>query len=126
MQTRTLGAMGPRVSAIGLGCMGMSQSYGTFEDEAESRATIHRALDLGVTLLDTADIYGAGANEELVGRAIQGRRDEVFLATKCGLVPGPHGSPRLPADPGRFAGAHPLRLRGESSAPGRTNDRPLL
>ncbi len=72
--------------------MGMSQSYGSPED-TESIATIHRALDLGVSLLDTADVYGAGANEELVGRAIRDRRDEVFLATKCGLVPGDAGAP---------------------------------
>jgi len=72
--------------------MGMSQSYGS-PDEVESLATVHRALELGVNFLDTADAYGAGANEELVGRAIRGRRDEVFLATKCGFVPGPDGAP---------------------------------
>lgn len=83
LPTRTLGAL--TVSAQGLGCMGMSQSYGT-GDETESIATIHRALDLGVTLLDTANVYGAGANEELVGRAIRDRRDEVVLATKFGIV----------------------------------------
>jgi aryl-alcohol dehydrogenase-like predicted oxidoreductase len=83
LPTRTLGAL--TVSAQGLGCMGMSQSYGT-GDETESVATIHRALDLGVTLLDTANVYGAGANEELVGRAIRDRRDEVVLATKFGIV----------------------------------------
>ena len=72
---------------IGLGCMGMTWAYGAAErDEAESIATIHRALELGVTLLDTADMYGPFTNEELVGRAIEGRRDEVVLATKCGLV----------------------------------------
>ncbi len=72
---------------IGLGCMGMTWAYGAAErDEAESIATIHRALELGVTLLDTADMYGPFTNEELVGRAIAGRRDEVVLATKCGLV----------------------------------------
>jgi aryl-alcohol dehydrogenase-like predicted oxidoreductase len=79
---RRLGAL--EVSAQGLGCMGMSQSYGP-ADETESVATIHRALDLGVTLLDTADVYGLGANEELVGRAIKDRRDEVVLATKFGF-----------------------------------------
>ncbi|MFC5947676.1 aldo/keto reductase [Pseudonocardia lutea] len=83
LPTRTLGAL--TVSAQGLGCMGMSQSYGT-GDETESVATIHRALDLGVTLLDTANVYGAGANEELVGRAIRDRREEVVLATKFGIV----------------------------------------
>jgi len=92
MKTRTLGAKGPRVSAIGLGCMGMSQSYGS-PDEAESLATIDRALELGVNFLDTADAYANGANEELVGRAIRGRRDQVFLATKCGFVPDRTGAP---------------------------------
>jgi aryl-alcohol dehydrogenase-like predicted oxidoreductase len=82
---RRLGASGPRVSAIGLGCMGMSQSYGQ-SDDAESIATIHRALDLGVNFLDTSDAYGPYTNEELVGRAIRGRRGEVVLATKFGIV----------------------------------------
>lgn len=82
---RTLGRQGPSVSALGLGCMGMSQSYGPGNEE-ESIATLHRALDLGVTFLDTADAYGPHTNEELVGRAIQERRKEVFLATKFGLV----------------------------------------
>jgi len=85
MQQRELGTSGPLVSAIGLGCMGMSEFYGTGDDR-ESIATIHRALELGVTFLDTADMYGSGANEELVGRAIHGRRDSVFLATKFGIV----------------------------------------
>ena len=84
MKRRLLGYEGPAVSAIGLGCMGMSQSYGD-GDEAESIATIHRALDLGINLLDTADVYGPHTNEELVGRAIAGRREQVFLATKFGL-----------------------------------------
>lgn len=90
MTQRQLGARGPSVSAMGLGCMGMSQSYGTVDD-AESIRTIHRALDLGVTFLDTADAYGKGANETLVGRAIRGRRHEVVLASKFGLIPGPSG-----------------------------------
>jgi aryl-alcohol dehydrogenase-like predicted oxidoreductase len=87
---RRLGRNGPEVSAIGLGCMGMSEFYvgGT---EAESIATIHHALDRGVNFLDTADMYGWGKNEELVGRAIADRRDEVFLATKFGNVRGPNG-----------------------------------
>jgi aryl-alcohol dehydrogenase-like predicted oxidoreductase len=87
---RRLGRDGPEVSAIGLGCMGMSEFY-VGGSEEESIATIHHALDRGVTFLDTADMYGWGANEELVGRAIAGRRDEVFLATKFGNVRGPNG-----------------------------------
>jgi len=83
MEQRTLGSQGLRVSAIGLGCMGMSQSYGPADDQ-ESIGTIHRALDLGVTFLDTADMYGPFTNERLVGRAIAGRRDGVVLATKFG------------------------------------------
>ena len=85
MQTRLLGQNGPRVSALGLGCMGMSEFYGV-RDDAESIATIHLALERGVTLLDTADMYGPFVNEELVGRAIRGRREQVFLATKFGIV----------------------------------------
>ena len=92
MKSRRLGRNGPRVSAVGLGCMGISQSYGR-PDEPEGLATIHRALELGVNFLDTADVYGPFTNEELVGRAIHGRRDEVFLATKCGLVSGVSGRP---------------------------------
>jgi aryl-alcohol dehydrogenase-like predicted oxidoreductase len=83
MEQRTLGGQGLVVSALGLGCMGMSQSYGPGDDQ-ESVATIHRALDLGMTFLDTADVYGPYTNERLVGRAIAGRRDEVVLATKFG------------------------------------------
>jgi len=87
MEKRRLGRSGPEVGAIGLGCMGMSDFYGP-RDEAESIATIHRALELGVTLLDTADVYGPHTNEELVGSAIRGRRGEVVLATKFGIVRG--------------------------------------
>jgi aryl-alcohol dehydrogenase-like predicted oxidoreductase len=85
MKMRQLGAYGPTVSALGLGCMGMSEFYGT-GDEPESTATIHRALDLGINFLDTADMYGPFKNEVLVGEAIVGRRDEVVLATKFGIV----------------------------------------
>jgi len=84
---RRLGTDGPEVGAIGLGCMGMSQSYGVRDDDAESVATLHRALDLGVTLIDTADVYGAGANETLLSGVVAARRDDVVLATKVGLVP---------------------------------------
>ena len=91
METRTLGNQGLTVSAIGLGCMGMSDFYGT-RDDAESIKTIHRALDEGVTFLDTADMYGVGRNEELVGKAIRGRRDDVVLATKFANVRAPDGS----------------------------------
>lgn len=87
MKTRKLGSL--KVSALGLGCMGMSEFYGVRDDDAESIATIHRALELGTTLLDTADMYGPFTNEELVGRAIAGKRDQVVLATKCGIVRDP-------------------------------------
>jgi len=82
---RDLGRTGLRVSALGLGCMGMSEFYGS-TDDAESIATLHRALDVGMNFLDTADIYGCGRNEELVGRALRGRRDQAVLATKFGNV----------------------------------------
>ncbi|HEY7234217.1 MAG TPA: aldo/keto reductase [Gemmatimonadaceae bacterium] len=90
MQTRMLGQQGLTVSAVGLGCMGMSEYY-SGRDERESVATIHRAVDLGVTFLDTADVYGPFTNEELVGRAIKGRRDDVVIATKFGNVRSPEG-----------------------------------
>ena len=86
MEQRKLGALS--VPAMGLGCMGMSEFY-SGRDDAESVATIHRAIDLGVTLLDTADMYGPHINEELVGKAISGRRDQVIVATKFGIVRGP-------------------------------------
>ncbi|MEH0833180.1 aldo/keto reductase [Pectobacterium cacticida] len=92
MQQRKLGVNGPVVSAIGLGCMGMSDFYSTAQDEKESIATLHRALELGVTLLDTADMYGPHTNEQLIGRAIKGKREQIFLATKFGIV-------RDPTDP---------------------------
>lgn len=88
MRSLELGHSGLQVSALGLGCMGMSEFY-SGRDEAESLATIHRALELGITLLDTADVYGPHTNEELVGRAIKGKRDQVVLATKFGIVRDP-------------------------------------
>jgi aryl-alcohol dehydrogenase-like predicted oxidoreductase len=91
IKVRRLGAQGLQTSAIGLGCMGMSEFYGP-SDEKESTATIHRALELGITMLDTADMYGPFKNEELVGRAIKGKRDRVIIATKFGNV-------RDPSDP---------------------------
>jgi aryl-alcohol dehydrogenase-like predicted oxidoreductase len=93
MNQRKLGRNGPSVSAIGLGCMGMSEFYGP-RDEKESLATLDRALELGVTFFDTADMYGPYTNEILVGRALKGRRENVFLATKFGIV-------RDPAEPGK-------------------------
>ena len=86
MQQRKLGNQGLSVSALGLGCMGMTWAYGTDRNETESIATIHEAIDLGVNFLDTAEVYGPFTNEELVGKAVQGRRDKVVIATKFGFV----------------------------------------
>src|SRR3984957_19681583 len=88
MQIRELGRSGLKVSSQGLGCMGMSEFYTGFDDD-ESIATIHRALELGITFLDTADVYGPHKNEELVGKAIKGKRDQIVLATKFGIVRDP-------------------------------------
>ncbi|MGH6918973.1 MAG: aldo/keto reductase, partial [Geminicoccaceae bacterium] len=90
MKHRQLGAAGPRVFAIGLGCSGMSADYGV-PDDRESTATIHRAIELGVNMLDTSDAYGGGRNEQLVAGAIAGRRDGLIVATKFGNIRGPGG-----------------------------------
>jgi aryl-alcohol dehydrogenase-like predicted oxidoreductase len=98
VQQRELGRSGLRVSALGLGCMGMSEFYGT-PDEREAIRTIHRALELGVTLLDTADMYGIGANELLLGEALHRRREDAVVATKFGIVREPGGSRRIDGRP---------------------------
>jgi aryl-alcohol dehydrogenase-like predicted oxidoreductase len=98
LERRTLGRQGLEVSAIGLGCMGMSQSYGV-PDDAESVATIHRALELGLTFFDTAEVYGPYTNEELLGRALEGRRDQVEIATKFGWEIGSTGRGGLDSRP---------------------------
>ena len=85
MKTRRLGKAGPEVSAIGLGCMGMAAFYGQASDEAQAAAVIHRALDLGVTFLDTAEMYGPHTNEIQIGKALADRRDRAFVATKFGI-----------------------------------------
>src|ERR1700760_112810 len=90
LRARQLGSNGPTVSAIGLGCWGMSGAYGKANDE-QAIAVIHRAIDLGVTLIDTSDFYGNGHNEQLVGKALKGRRDEVVLATKFGFLTDENG-----------------------------------
>jgi len=84
MKSRQLGNTGPRVAEIGLGCMGMSWAYGPGDDDGSAR-TLHRALDLGIDLLDTADVYGAGRNQELIGRTLSGRRADLRPATKFGM-----------------------------------------
>ena len=109
MNFRKLGSQGLTVSALGLGCMGMSEFYGA-RDEYESIATIHRALELGITFLDTADMYGPFTNEELVGRAVRGKRDKVVLATKFGIV-------RDPSNPlARSINGHPDYVRKSCEA----------
>ena len=109
MQTRTLGPDGPTVSALGLGCMGMSELYGP-HDDTESIGTLHRALDLGVTLFDTADVYGPYTNEELLGHGLRGRRAAAFIATKFGFVV--NDDKQAPA----AVDGHPARVRAACEA----------
>jgi aryl-alcohol dehydrogenase-like predicted oxidoreductase len=114
MQTRTLGRNGPTISALGLGCMGFSGGYGQ-TDDAQSIATIHAALEAGISYLDTGDFYGAGQNEMLLGRALKGRRDKAFIAVKFGALRGPdgtwHGSDNRPGAVKNFL-AYTLRRLG--------------
>ena len=119
MRQRTLGDL--EVSALGLGCMGMSEFYGA-TDEDQSIATIRRALDLGVTFLDTSDMYGSGHNEQLVGRAIAGRRDEVQLATKFAIRRDDSGNRSIDNRPEWIRAG----LRRLAAPPGRGPHRPLL
>jgi hypothetical protein len=125
MKTRNLGPNGPAVSAIGLGCMSMSPVYGQKEDRGEAIATLHRAIEFGITLVDTADSYGPHHNEELLGEALTGRRDRVFLATKFGVVRG-SGEPTINGSPAyaRSAVEARPRLRTKPSAKNSRNARP--
>ena len=110
MKLRNLGRNGPAVSAIGLGCMSMSPVYGQTEDRGEAIATLHRAIALGITLLDTADYYGPHHNEELLGEALTGRRDKVVLATKFGAIRG-SGEPTINGSPAYARAAVEASLR---------------
>ena len=122
MDTRTLGSSGIEVGALGLGCMGMTFAYDSdLRDETESIAVIHRALELGMTLLDTADVYGPFTNEELVGRALRGHRDSAVVATKCGIVHSPDFKHGRAASPDYVRSACDASLRRL----GIDDDRPL-
>src|SRR5450432_2996780 len=107
MKKRRLGKNGPKVSALGLGCMGMSHSYGP-RDETESLATLRHAMECGVTFFDTADIYGEGANEMLLGKALPGWRDKIIVATKFGFV---LGAPPVAKDQGPLLCGRPDYVR---------------